>query len=156
MSTEQLMERLLADAPEDRDVIAALHELLDDRTIEADAPARGIADAAALTGLSPHTLRYYERLGLVRPERNPAGHREYAPADLRRLVFLARMRASGMSMRDLVRYVELVDDGEATVPERREMMLLQRDRIRRELRVLTLALETTEYKIRVYGGAPGD
>ena len=60
-----------------------------------------------------------------------------------------------MTMRDLKRYIALVDEGDATIPERRRIMYEQRDRIARRLRELTLALETTEYKIRVYGGSPG-
>jgi DNA-binding transcriptional MerR regulator len=66
------------------------------------------------------------------------------------------MRVSGMTMADLRRYVALADQGPATEPERREMMLAHRDRIRQRLRELTLALEATEYKIATYGGAPGD
>ena len=66
------------------------------------------------------------------------------------------MRASGMTIRDLKRYVVLVEQGPATEPERRAMMLAQRARIQRQLRELTLALEATEYKIRIYGGHPGD
>jgi DNA-binding transcriptional MerR regulator len=59
-----------------------------------------------------------------------------------------------MTIQDLKRYIELADLGPTTIPERRQIMLEQRDRIRRQLRELTLALETTEYKIRVYGGHP--
>ena len=64
------------------------------------------------------------------------------------------MRASGMTIRDLKRYVALVEPGPETKPERRAIMLEQRERIRRQLRELTLALDATEYKIRSYGGAP--
>jgi DNA-binding transcriptional MerR regulator len=120
-----------------------------------DAPPASVTAAAKLVGLSPHTLRYYEQEGLVRPGRNAAGYREYSAADLRRLVFLTRMRMSGMSMRDLKRYIALVEQGPATEPQRRDIMLEQRDRIRRQLRELTLSLEATEYKLRTYGGHPG-
>jgi trans-aconitate methyltransferase len=70
--------------------------------------------------------------------------------------FLTRMRVSGMTMAELRRYVALADQGPGTEPERREMMLAHRDRIRQRLRELTLALEATEYKIAAYGGTPGD
>jgi DNA-binding transcriptional MerR regulator len=116
----------------------------------------GIAEAAELTGLSPHTLRYYEQEGLVRPGRNSSGYREYSGHDLRRLVFLTRMRLSGMTMQDLREYIALADQGPATELERREIMVKQRDRIRQQIRDLTLALETTDYKIRVYDGHPDD
>lgn len=155
MATEALVERLLATPGDPSDsVIEALHGLLDDSTIEVDSAPRGIAEAAGLVGLTPHTLRYYEQQGLVRPTRNASGYREYSSSDLRRLVFLTRMRLSGMTMHDLKHYIALVDQGESTIPERRRIMLDQRDRIKRQLRELALALETTEYKIRTYGGHP--
>jgi DNA-binding transcriptional MerR regulator len=155
MATEALIERILAagDGPSSS-AIDALHELLDDATIEASAMPRSIAEAARLVGLSTHTLRYYEQEGLVRPARNASGYREYATTKLRRLVFLTRMRLSGMTMADLKRYVLLVEQGPSTIPERRRIMLDQQDRIRRRIRELGLALETTAYKIRVYDGHP--
>ncbi|GIF76108.1 MerR family transcriptional regulator [Asanoa siamensis] len=150
MATQALVARILA-AGDGPSAIDALH---DDATIEAAATPLSVADAARLVGLSAHTLRYYEQEGLVRPARNGAGHREYAASDLRRLVFLTRMRLSGMTMTDLKRYIALVEQGPRTVPERRRIMLEQRDRIARQIRELGLALETTEHKIRVYDGHP--
>ncbi|WP_328782382.1 MerR family transcriptional regulator [Streptomyces canus] len=155
MATEALIERILAasDGPSSS-VIDALHELLDDAAIEASAMPKSVAEAARLVGLSTHTLRYYEQEGLVRPARNASGYREYSAFDLRRLVFLTRMRLSGMTMTDLKRYILLVEQGPSTIPERRRIMLDQQDRITRQIRELGLALETTEYKIRVYDGHP--
>lgn len=156
MSTEALIEQLLSDTADvsEDSAVAALHTLLDDSTIEDDAAPIGIAEAADLVGLTPHTLRYYEQQGLVRPGRDASGYRAYSAADLRRLVFLARMRLSGMPMRELRRYIGLVDQGDATIDERRAIMIEQRERIRRRLRELNLALAATEYKIRTYGGHP--
>ncbi|MBN9139280.1 MAG: MerR family transcriptional regulator [Micrococcales bacterium] len=153
MTTEALIAQLLTtpEAPSAA-TIDALHQLLDDSTIEESDPPLGVREAAALVKLSPHTLRYYENEGLVRPARNGSGYREYAAGDLRRLVFLTRMRVSGMTMQDLKRYIRLVEQGDTTIAERRRIMLDQRDRITRQLRELTLALEATEYKIRSYGG----
>jgi DNA-binding transcriptional MerR regulator len=155
MATEALIERILAasDGPSSS-AIDALHELLDDATIDASAMPKSVAEAARLVGLSTHTLRCYEQEGLVRPARNASGYREYSASDLRRLVFLTRMRLSGMTMNDLKRYILLVEQGPGTIPERRRIMLDQHDRITRQIRELGLALETTEYKIRVYDGHP--
>lgn len=155
MATDALIERLLAAGDEPpAAAIDALLELLDDTTIDASATPRSVSEAARLVGLSTHTLRYYEQQELVRPARNSAGYRVYSAFDLRRLVFLTRMRMSGMTMHDLKRYIALVEQGEGTVPERRAIMLEQRHRIARQIRELGLALETTEYKLRVYGGHP--
>ncbi len=131
-----------------------IEQVLDDEMIEERDAPKGITEVARLLTLSPYTLRYYEQEGLVLPARNASGYRAYSAFDLRRLVFLTRMRLSGMTMHDLKRYIALVEHGEATIAERRRIMLDQRDRIERRLRELTLALETTEYKIRTYGGAP--
>jgi len=158
MATEALIRQLTDDSAGRTagDTVAAVYALVDDSVIDPDAAPLGVAEAARLLGLSPHTLRYYDQEGLVRPARNASGYRGYCAADLRRLVFLTRMRVSGMTMADLRCYVTLADQGPATEPERREMMLAHRDRIRQRLRELTLALEATEYKITTYGGAPGD
>ncbi|MBF6435196.1 MerR family transcriptional regulator [Nocardia cyriacigeorgica] len=155
MATEALIERILAasDGPSSSP-IAALHGLLDDATIEASARPTSVAEAARLVGLSAHTLRYYEQEGLVRPARNASGYREYSAFDLRRLVFLTRMRVSGMTMADLKRYILLVEQGPSSIPERRRIMLDQQHRIMRQIRELGLALEITEYKIGVYDGHP--
>ena len=58
-----------------------------------------------------------------------------------------------MAIRDLQHYVELVDAGDQTVPERLDMLLEHRDTVRRQIRQLTLSLAATEYKIATYGGS---
>ena len=155
MAIDALVARILA-AEDDvsASAIDAVHQVLDDTSIDASAAPKSVAEAAALVGLSTHTLRYYEDQHLVRPTRNASGYRQYIEADIRRLVFLTRMRLSGMTIQDLKRYVALAEAGPTTVPERRQIMLEQRARIRRQLRELALALETTEYKIRTYDGHP--
>ncbi len=80
------------------------------------------------------------------------GNRIYDADAMRRLVFLTRMRLSGMAIRDLQHYVELVDAGDDTVDERLDMLLEHRDTIRRQIAELTLSLAATEYKIATYGG----
>jgi DNA-binding transcriptional MerR regulator len=156
MAAETLIRRLTSDSAGRTadDTVTAVHALVDDSVIDPDSGPLGVAEAARLLGLSPHTLRYYEREDLIHPARNASGYRGYSAADLRRLVFLTRMRVSGMTMADLRHYVALADQGPATEPERREMLLAHRDRIRQRIRELSLALEATEYKIATYGGAP--
>ena len=153
MATDELLHRALASLGEDDPVsVAAIHRLFD----PADAQeTMGIAEVAALLDLSPHTLRYYERAGLVAVSRDGLGHRVYDAHAVRRLVFLTRMRLSGMPMRDLQHYIALVDEGEGTVPERLDLLIEHRDTVRRRIRELTLSLAATEFKIATYGGAAG-
>jgi DNA-binding transcriptional MerR regulator len=142
----------------DSSAVTALRELMDDSTIEAssDSTSLSIAEASRLLGISAYTLRYYEQQGLVHPGRNAGGYREYSAFALRRLVFISRMRVSGMTMGDLKRYVSLVEQGEATVAERRQIMVEQRRRIQRQINELSMALEVTDYKIEAYGGRIGE
>ena len=109
-----------------------------------------IATTADRLGVSVHTLRYYERIGLVRVDRDASGHRHYDAASVRRLVFLTRMRTSGMPIRDLRRYIELVEAGRDTVPERLALLTEHRDDLRARIDELRLALAATEYKIAAY------
>ena len=109
-----------------------------------------IATTADRLGVSAHTLRYYERIGLVRVDRDASGHRHYDAAAVRRLVFLTRMRASGMPIRDLRRYVDMVEAGRDTVPKRLAMLTEHRDGLRARIDELRLALAATEYKIAAY------
>ncbi|MEV0650650.1 MerR family transcriptional regulator [Phytomonospora sp. NPDC050363] len=152
MATDDLMSRALDQLGEDAPSVEAIHRLAD--AGGAHEPM-AINEVAELLDISPHTLRYYERAGLVEVARDSHGHRVYHSEAVRRLVFLTRMRLSGMPMRDLQHYVTLVDGGEQTVPERLDMLLEHRDTIRRRIRELTLSLTATEYKIATYGGATG-
>ena len=109
-----------------------------------------IATTADRLGVSAHTLRYYERIGLVRVERDASGYRRYDAAAVRRLVFLTRMRTSGMPIRDLQRYVDMVEAGRDTVPERLALLTEHRDELRARIDELRLALAATDYKIAAY------
>ena len=79
-----------------------------------------IAEAAERTGLTAHTLRYYERDGLLlhSVERAPSGHRRYTDEDLRWIQMVTRLRATGMPIRDVRRYAALVRDGHGNEAER--------------------------------------
>jgi DNA-binding transcriptional MerR regulator len=153
MATEDLMSRALETLGDDGPMsVEAIHRLADPAGVP---ESMTITEVADLLDVSPHTLRYYERAGLVEVARDSSGYRVYDAPAVRRLVFLTRMRLSGMPMRDLQHYISLVDAGEETVPERLDMLLEHRDTIRRRIRELTLSLAATEYKIATYGGATG-
>jgi DNA-binding transcriptional MerR regulator len=104
-----------------------------------------IAEAAERTGLSAHTLRYYERIGLLDPvRRGVGGQRRYGEEDLQWVTFLQRLRATGMPIRDMQRYADLRRAGDSTIPERRMLLEEHRDELiarieelQRELRALT-------------------
>ncbi|MCS3780680.1 MerR family transcriptional regulator [Tsukamurella ocularis] len=153
MATDDVMARVLREVDEYAEIDGAVSVETIHRLVHAgdDPPVRSIAEVADMLELSPHSIRYYERAGLIAVDRDSLGHRTYDAEAQRRLVFITRMRLSGMSMRDLQHYVELVDVGDDSVEERLEMLLEHRDTIRRRMRELTLSLAATEYKIAVYG-----
>ncbi len=73
--------------------------------------------------MTAHTLRYYERVGLIQPVgRARNGHRRYSEADEAWLNFLHCMRATNMSIREMQRYAELREKGEATSLDRRKLL----------------------------------
>jgi DNA-binding transcriptional MerR regulator len=73
--------------------------------------------------MTAHTLRYYERVGLIQPVgRARNGHRRYSEADEAWLKFLHCMRATNMSIREMQRYAELRERGDATSLERRKLL----------------------------------
>jgi DNA-binding transcriptional MerR regulator len=110
-----------------------------------------IQEAAQRSGLSAHTLRYYERIGLIHSvSRNGSGHREYAEEDLQWLEFLTRLRTTGMPIADMCRYAELRRRGDDTADERRRLLELHRERVTARIAELTRDLDVIDYKIDLY------
>ncbi|WP_327069371.1 MerR family transcriptional regulator [Kitasatospora sp. NBC_01250] len=112
-----------------------------------------ISEVAARTGLTAHTLRWYERIGLLDPvDRSHSGRRLYSDADLNRLAFLSRLRLTGMPVADMLRYVELARGGERTFDERRDLLVAHRDGVRQKIADLHATLAVIEHKIDLYSG----
>ena len=73
--------------------------------------------------MTAHTLRYYERVGLIQPVgRARNGHRRYSEADETWLKFLHCMRATNMSIREMQQYAALREQGDATSLQRRKLL----------------------------------
>ncbi|MEO1163739.1 MAG: MerR family transcriptional regulator [Chloroflexota bacterium] len=86
------------------------------------------------TGLSAHTLRYYEDLGLIDVvQRAPNGHRRYTDEDIERIEFLKKMRHTGLSLDDIKAFLDLYKQGEQTASERRTIMEEQRENVRQQI-----------------------
>jgi DNA-binding transcriptional MerR regulator len=103
-----------------------------------------IAEAAQQSGLSAHTLRYYERAGLLEANRAANGHRHYTDADLQRVGFVQKLRATGMPIREVRRYF-------AAEPEQRiEILRTHRRHVVALMDELTASLNLIDYKIDLY------
>lgn len=113
-----------------------------------------IAEAAAATGLSVHTLRYYERIGLLDPvHRRDNSHRRYSQEDLDWIAFLLKLKATGLPVRAMLRYAELRRAGntEESVAERRAMLQEHTRCVQITLAELQSNLEVLHRKIALYG-----
>ncbi|MFD3697547.1 MerR family transcriptional regulator [Streptomyces sp. NPDC058646] len=115
-----------------------------------------ISEVEARTGLSQHTLRWYERIGLMpHVDRSHSGQRRFSDKDLDWLAFVGKLRATGMSVADMVRYAELVRAGDHTTGERRALLERTRCDVRARLTELTDALAVLDFKIGMYAGNTG-
>jgi len=119
-----------------------------------------IAKAARRTGVSVHTLRYYERAGLVvtAVDRTAGGRRRYHQLDLDWIVICTRLRATGMPIRTIRRYAELVSAGPGNEQERLVLLEAHRAEVTARLARTREHLKLIDHKIDVYRGrlAAGD
>ena len=110
-----------------------------------------ISEAADALGVSAHTLRYYERARVIDPvERAGSGHRRYGETDLERIRFVDYLRKTGMPIRRIREYFELVRQGDQTMPERLALLERHRNAVRAELERGESYLEAIERKISLY------
>jgi DNA-binding transcriptional MerR regulator len=110
-----------------------------------------IQEAAHETGLSEHTLRYYERVGLIQPvERAENGHRRYSPGDLGWIEFLKCLRATGMPVTQMKAYADLARQGECTIGGRLNLLAEHRRTVLRQIEELQQYLAVLDYKIDYY------
>ncbi len=116
-----------------------------------DSDARTISETADITGLSAHTLRYYERIGLLDAvPRGPDGRRRFQNADLAWLGFLTRLRTTGMSIRGMQQFAELRRIGDSTAPARLELLREHRDIVRHRISELIDCVHALDAKIAHY------
>ncbi|HWM07679.1 MAG TPA: MerR family transcriptional regulator [Actinophytocola sp.] len=113
-----------------------------------------IAEAARRTGVSVHTLRYYERAGLTvtTVDRSAGGRRRYHQLDLDWVNVCTRLRATGMPIRTIRRYAELVSSGRGNEEERLALLEGHRAEVIARLEKTQGNLELIDHKIGVYRG----
>ncbi len=119
-----------------------------------DAPplALTIAEVAERTGLTAHTLRYYERAGLLLEIGRDAssGHRRYGERDIEWITLCTRLRATGMPIRRIREYADLVRAGEGNESERLGILEAHRRDVLDRIAELEVSLERIDYKVDLY------
>ncbi|WP_432494828.1 MerR family transcriptional regulator [Kineococcus auxinigenes] len=126
-------------------------------TEERPAASLTIAEAARRLGLSTHALRYYETEGLLvgAPSRTATGRRRYGEDDLRWIVMVQRLRATGMPVREIREYADLVRAGEGTERQRLALLTAHRQRVLAQLDEVTAHLGAITEKIDGYAARTG-
>lgn len=111
-----------------------------------------ISEVASSTGLSTHTLRYYERAGLMLTpvDRASSTHRRYSEQDISWVRFLTKLRSTGMPIATVKEYVELARRGDPTTDARLELLLRHRISVLAQLAEITDSLAAIDYKIAMY------
>ncbi|MDR3710510.1 MAG: MerR family transcriptional regulator [Capsulimonadaceae bacterium] len=108
-----------------------------------------IQQMALLSGLSEHTLRYYERIGLIEPipRHESSGHRRYSADTVRIIEGLSCLRKTGLSIEDMRRFIELRKYGAPAAAEQRKLFMEHRDRIDREIEDLKIRRNYLDGKV---------
>lgn len=110
-----------------------------------------IQQVAKLTGLSVHTLRYYERNGLLEPVTRAAnGHRRYSTNDVRGIEFLNKLRATGMSIRKMQQFAILFRQQPEAIEKRRAILEEHEQEVQERIGELNRNLEVIQWKIQHY------
>lgn len=110
-----------------------------------------IQQVASATGLSVHTLRYYERNGLIEPiERAANGHRRYSAENIAWIEFLTRLRTTGMPIRQMQQFAALMREKPDEVQGRRILLEIHRSAVQKRLDELSQHLAVIDWKIQRY------
>ncbi len=100
------------------------------------------------------TLRYYERVGLIPPvHRSKNGSRDYNELDLRWVDFIKCMRSAGLPVEVLIEYMGLVQQGDGTIEDRKEILKHQREQLAARMEEMQKTLDLLDHKIEVYENA---
>ena len=110
-----------------------------------------IQDVSKKTGLSAHTLRYYEKEGLISGvERTQGGFRQYTDEDLERLGLICCLKNTGMSIQEIAQFVQLTRQGDHTLKERVELLREHRERVLAKMEEMQKYLEKVTWKLNFF------
>lgn len=113
-----------------------------------------IGEVSKITGLSEHTLRFYEKSGLL-PDvaKKRGGIRDYCDADINALGIIECLKSTGMPLRDIKTFMDWCAQGDKTIKNRYEMFLGRRAAVQEQLSTIKRTLKIIDFKIKYYGDA---
>lgn len=113
-----------------------------------------IGEVSKITGLSEHTLRFYEKSGLL-PDvaKKRGGIRDYCDADINALGMIECLKNTGMPLRDIKTFMDWCAQGDKTIKNRYEMFLQRRAAAQQQLSMIKRTLKIIDFKIKYYGDA---
>ena len=110
-----------------------------------------IQDVSKKTGLTAHTLRYYEKEGLISGvERSQGGFRQYTDEDLERLGLICCLKNTGMSIQEIARFVQLTHEGDHTLEERVELLRAHRELVLARMAEMQKHLDKVTWKLNFF------
>lgn len=110
-----------------------------------------IQEVSRRTGLSTHTLRYYEKEGLLSGvERSVGGFRQYSDEDLETLGLVCCLKNTGMSLREILQFVQLTREGEHTLKERVALLREHRENVIRRISEMQKHLDKVTWKLNYF------
>lgn len=116
-----------------------------------------IKQVAEQTQLTPYTLRYYEKEGILPPvTRDLAGNRLYTDEDLEWLSVICCLKNTGMPVKEIQSFVELCMQGDETIQIRREIVLHHRANLEQKISRLMAELKKVNEKVDYYTQACAD
>ena len=112
-----------------------------------------IQEVCEKTGLSPHTLRYYEKEGLLTGvSRSRGGVRQYSDEDLEGLGLICCLKNTGMSLQEIARFVQLTHEGEHTLKQRVELLREHRESVIARMAEMQRYLDKVTWKLDFFSG----
>ena len=109
-----------------------------------------ISQIAQRFGVEPHTLRFYEKEGILHPQRTSSGIRTYSEEDVVQMEVAMCLKSTGMPLKEIKRYFDLVAQGDDTLDQRLEIFTSHREHVLEEIDTLQKYLCKIEHKIQWY------
>lgn len=113
-----------------------------------------IGEISKITGLSEHTLRFYEKMGLM-PDvaKRGGGIRDYCDRDIDRLGVIECLKKTGMSLTDIKTFIDWCAMGDKTIQQRYDMFIDRRNAVMAQMAEIQKILKIIDYKIKYYDRA---